>query len=68
MRQGADVASKTVKLEARLIGEQKALLEHEVLTLSRHDRQVFVNALLKPGSPNKRLRLAARQYKRISGL
>jgi uncharacterized protein (DUF1778 family) len=96
MRAVADVASKTARLEARLTGELKALLqhaadlsgrsltefvissaqevasrtvrEHEVLTLSGRDRQVFVNALLKPVSPNKRLRQAARRYKRVSGL
>jgi hypothetical protein len=33
MRQGADVASKTVKLEAGSAAKKKALLEHEVLTL-----------------------------------
>ena len=90
------VAAKTARLEARLTGAQKALLqhaadltgrsltefvvssaqevaartvrEHEVLTLSRRDWQVFVDALLKPFSPNKRLRLAARRYKCVSGL
>jgi uncharacterized protein (DUF1778 family) len=96
MREVADIATRTARLEARLTGEQKALLqhaadltgrsltefvvssaqevasrtvrEHEVLTLSGRDRQVFVNALLKPTSPNKRLRQAARRYRRVSGV
>ena len=46
----------------------RTVREHEVLTLSGRDRQVFVDALLKPFSPNKRLRQAARRYKRASGL
>ena len=45
----------------------RTVREHEVLTLSGLDRQVFVDALLKPAAPNKRLRQAARRYKSISG-
>ena len=50
-----EVASRTVR-------------EHEVLTLRGRDRQVFLNALLKPVSSSKRLRQAARRYRRVSGL
>ena len=50
-----EVASRTVR-------------EHEVLTLRGHDRQVFINSLLKPISPNKRLRQAVRRYKKISDI
>ena len=46
----------------------RTVREHEVLTLSDRDRRVFVQALLKPISPNKRLRQAARRYKDVSGL
>src|SRR5712691_10074033 len=46
----------------------RTVRDHEVLTLSGLDRQVFIDALLKPFSPNKRLRQAARRYKRVSGL
>jgi uncharacterized protein (DUF1778 family) len=50
-----EVASRTVR-------------EHEVLTLRGRDRQVFINALLKPMSPNRRLRQAVGRYKKISGI
>jgi uncharacterized protein (DUF1778 family) len=50
-----EVAARTVK-------------EHEVLTLSGHDRQVFLDALLKPIRPNSRLRQAARRYNSITGI
>jgi uncharacterized protein (DUF1778 family) len=46
----------------------RTVREHEVLTLSGRDRQVFVDALLKPQPPNSRLRQAARRYKRITGI
>ena len=46
----------------------RTVRENEVLTLSGRDRQVFVEALLKPISPNKRLRQAASRYKSVSGL
>lgn len=46
----------------------RTVREREVLTLSERDRQVFVDALLKPVSPNKRLRQAANRYKRVSGI
>jgi uncharacterized protein (DUF1778 family) len=44
----------------------RAVREREVLTLSALDRQTFLDALLKPPEPSKRLRQAARRYKRIS--
>ena len=46
----------------------RTVREHAVLTLSGHDRQVFVDALLRPARPNKRLRQAARRYKSITGI
>jgi len=45
----------------------RTVREHEVLTLSGRDRDVFVDALLKPTSPNRRLRQATRRYKSIAG-
>jgi uncharacterized protein (DUF1778 family) len=45
----------------------RTVREHDVLTLSGRDRQVFVDALLKPASPSRRLRQAARRYKSVSG-
>ena len=42
----------------------RTVREHDVLTLSARDREVFVSALLKPPPPAKRLREAARRYKK----
>jgi uncharacterized protein (DUF1778 family) len=44
----------------------RTVREREVLTLSTRDRQVFLEALLNPPAPSKRLRQAAKRYKRIS--
>lgn len=38
--------------------------DSEILRLSKKDRQVFVEALLHPPAPNKKLRQAARRYKK----
>jgi uncharacterized protein (DUF1778 family) len=46
----------------------RTVREREVLTLSGRDRQVFVDALLRSSPPSKRLRKAARRYKRIAGI
>lgn len=42
--------------------------EHENLRLTRDEQLRFVNALLKPPAPSKRLRQAAAQYRATSGL
>jgi uncharacterized protein (DUF1778 family) len=39
----------------------RTVREHEVLTLSGLDRQVFIDALVKPISTNMRLRQAAKR-------
>ena len=39
--------------------------EHELMSLTARDTQAFVNALLKPPSPGKRLQRAAARYKAI---
>lgn len=44
-----------------------AIKEFEFLTLHDHARNVFVNAVLHPPSPNKAARAAARRYKERMG-
>lgn len=46
----------------------RTVREHELLTLSGHDRQIFLDALLRPNPLNKRLRQAAKRYKSITGV
>ena len=40
--------------------------DSEILRLSEKDRQSFVEALLRPPTPNKKLRQAATRYKKQS--
>ncbi len=42
----------------------RTVREHDVLTVSERDRELFLNALLQPPAPSQRLRQAARRYKR----
>jgi uncharacterized protein (DUF1778 family) len=42
----------------------RTVREHDVLTLSGQDRDLFVRILLQPPAPNRRLRQAATRYKR----
>ena len=46
----------------------RTVREHEVLTLCCHNRQILLDALLRPAHANKRLRQAARRYKSIVGI
>ena len=38
--------------------------DSEILRLSRKDREIFIDALLHPPAPNKKLRQAAARYKK----
>jgi uncharacterized protein (DUF1778 family) len=45
----------------------RTIREQEVLTLNERAREVFVNALLKPPAPGRRLVAAAKRYKERTG-
>ena len=38
------------------------ILDHEVLQLSKQDRDILLEALLNPSAPNEKLRQAANRY------
>ena len=44
----------------------RTVREHDVLSLSGQDRDLFVNVLLQPPEPSQRIRQAANRYKRAS--
>ena len=46
----------------------KVIHEHETIRLSRSEQVAFVSMLLKPRTPNARLRNAAEKYRRQRGL
>jgi uncharacterized protein (DUF1778 family) len=45
----------------------RAVQEDELLSLATHERQRFIDALLKPPAPNAALRRAARRYRALLG-
>ena len=46
---------------------RKALKEHQMMSLTARDTEVFVKALLKPPAPSKQLKRAAERYKKVMG-
>ena len=60
--------SLTSFVVSNLTGIAKRIVsEHELLELTRRDREAFVDALLNPPKPNKKLRETARYYKKTMG-
>lgn len=45
---------------------EKILAKSDILELSRKDREMFVQSLLDPPAPNKNLKEAAKQYKKLT--
>jgi len=55
--------SLTSFVVSNLTGIAKRIVsEHQLLELTRRDREAFVDALLNPPKPNKKLRETARYY------
>jgi len=49
-------------------GAKRTVREQELMKLTAKDRENFVSALLKPPSPGKRLKKAAKRYKTSMGI
>ncbi len=43
---------------------EKVIREHEIMELTKRDREIFVEALLNPPEPNEKLRKAAEKYQK----
>ena len=46
---------------------KKSIKEHKTMSLTVRDTEAFVNAILKPPAPNKKLKHAAERFKEIMG-
>jgi len=70
-QQAALLSTRTLS-EFVVASAQEAALriidEHQNLRLTRDEQLRFVNALLKPPTPSKRLRQAGAQYRGMTGL
>ncbi len=72
-REQKQLIARAAELEGRSITDflvasaqsaaKQVIREHEVLTLSAKDREVFIHALLNPSRPTAKARQAARRYK-----
>jgi uncharacterized protein (DUF1778 family) len=68
LQRAADLEGRTLTdfvVKSAQDAAQRAIEAHTVLELSARDQQTFVQALLRPPSPSKRLTRAARRYKRL---
>ena len=66
LERAAAFSGKTVTdfvLSHALDAADRVLPEHEVITLSDEDRDVFFDALIKPPEPNENLKRAFRRYR-----
>ena len=43
----------------------RAIEQHEVWTLSGRDREIFIQSLLRPPAPSRRMAAAARRYRKL---
>lgn len=69
-QQAADIQGRTLTdFVTSSVAEaaKRAIQEHEMMTLSVRDREVFVEALLSPPEPSDKLRAAASRYKQNMG-
>jgi uncharacterized protein (DUF1778 family) len=65
MLQGRSLSDFVV--QSAVEAANRAILERELINLSRRDREAFVNALLNPPEPSKRLLRAAKRHQEAFG-
>jgi uncharacterized protein (DUF1778 family) len=71
LQRAAEIDGRTLTdfvLNSAQEAARRIIHQHEVLLLRDKDREIFINALLKPPAPNAKLRRAARRHNQRSGL
>jgi len=67
-QRAADIQGRSLTdfvVSSVLDAAKRAIQEHEMMTLSVQDREVFVEALLNPPESSNKLKAAAQRYKQI---
>jgi uncharacterized protein (DUF1778 family) len=67
IEQAAAFEGKTVSgfiVSSALASAERALREHDTMTLSRRDAEVFLDAIVNPPRPSARLRKAIEEHRR----
>ena len=70
LQRAAEIDGRTLTdfiLNSAQEAARQIIHQHEILLLRDKDRQIFINALLKPPAPNAKLRRAARRHNQRSG-
>lgn len=70
-QRAADIQGRTLTdfvISSVAEAAKRAIQEHEMMTLSVRDREVFVEALLSPPDPSDKLRAAASRHKQNMGV
>jgi uncharacterized protein (DUF1778 family) len=71
LQRAAEIDGRTLTdfvLNSAQEAARRIIHQHEILLLRDKDREIFINALLKPPAPNAKLRRAARRHNQRSGL
>lgn len=69
-QRAADIQGRTLTdfvISSVAEAAKQAIQEHEMMTLSVRDQEIFVEALLNPPAPSDKLRAAAQRYKQVMG-
>ncbi|NDJ26006.1 DUF1778 domain-containing protein [Nostoc sp. B(2019)] len=70
-QRAADIQGRTLTdfvISSVLNAAKQIIHEHEMMSLSKEDQEVFVSALLNPPEPSTKLQAAAQRYKRNIGV
>jgi uncharacterized protein (DUF1778 family) len=70
LQRAAEIDGRTLTdfiLNSAQAAARQIIHQHELLLLRDKDREIFINALLKPPAPNAKLRRAARGHNQRSG-
>jgi len=70
-QRAADIQGRSLTdfvISSILAAANQVIREHDIMTLTKEDQEVFVAALLNPPEPDKKLKDAAQRYKQIMGI
>lgn len=68
LQRAADLDGRSLTdfiVQAAQEAAHQTIERHRIIRLSERDQQVFVEALLHPAAPGKRLRAAVKRYKKV---
>jgi len=70
-QRAADIQGQTLRdfvITSLVSAANQVIQQHDTMTLSRKDQEVFVEALLNPPAPSPKLQAAAQRYRKNMGV